>query len=359
VIRQGAHPGKGLRHADLVEPGYRRSGRGRRTHYLRADGSRVRDRAELARLRALAIPPAWTEVWITADPLAHLQATGRDSKGRKQYRYHPEWRRQRDLEKFERVLELGKRLPAIREAVAADLRRRGWRREKVLALIVRLLELTHLRPGDDAYVRLNRSYGLTTLRRSQVHVEGQRIRITFRGKGGRRHDVEVRDRSLARLVTGLSGLPGSRLFKAQGPDGALVPIGPRDLNEYLRTISGLEITAKDFRTWAGTVASFRALREEPPAPTRAASQRQLARAMGEAAERLGNTPTVARQSYVDGRLVEAWQEGDLARLRIKTNPSTSPSHPATPAEERAVVRVLSRRRKDHSEETAAMDETSD
>jgi len=341
--------GARLRHVSDQEPGYRRSGRGARTRYLREDGSRISDPAVLARIRALAIPPAWTDVWICVDPAGHLQAVGRDARGRKQYRYHPEWRRRRDTDKYERMLRLARRLPRIREAVERDLARRGLPREKVLALVVRLLDLTHLRIGGEAYRRDNGSHGLTTLRDRQARVDGATVRFRFRGKGGKQHDVGVTDRRLAALIRRIQELPGQRLFEYLGEDGQSHPIDSDDVNAYLRRVSGSAITAKDFRTWAATVLAFRALHGTQPDPTIRSSRRQLREAMEQAADRLGNTATVARSAYVDARLLDAWQDGDLARVRVVTSdvppPGDLESGPPTPAEEAAVLRVLDRRQR--------------
>ena len=334
-----------LRHVSDAEPGYLRSGRGRRIRYTDEVGAPLRDPAVLARIRALAIPPAWVDVWISPDPYAHLQATGRDGRGRKQYRYHPEWRRRRDAEKFERVVRLARRLPRLRRVVDADLRRRGLPRDKVLAIVVRLLELTQLRVGNDAYVRVNRSYGLTTLRDRQARVAGSRIHFRFRGKGGRWQEVEVVDRRLARLVRRLQDLPGSRLFEYLDDTGARHAISSEDVNDYLRTSAGADITAKDFRTWGATVLAFRALRLSPHPGDGRVARRQIQEAMEQTAGRLGNTVAVTRSSYVAPSLVAAWEDGDLARLRSPRERDRPVSGPATPEEEAAVLRLLERRRR--------------
>jgi DNA topoisomerase-1 len=338
-----------LQYVSDAAPGYRRSGRGARARYLREDGTRVSDPEDLARIRALAIPPAWTDVWICADPAGHLQAVGRDARGRKQYRYHAEWRRRRDADKYERMLRLARRLPRIRAAVEVDLARSGLPREKVLALVVRLLDLTHLRIGGEAYRRQNGSHGLTTLRDRQARVEGARIRFHFRGKGGKQHDVGITDRRLAGLIRRIQELPGQRLFEYLDEDGRSHAIDSDDVNAYLRHISGVEVSAKDFRTWAATVLAFRTLQGTEPGATAVMSRRQLRQATERAAHRLGNTASVARSAYIDTRLLAAWQEGDLARLRVVASGDPVPegvdTGPPTPAEEAAVLRVLGRRRK--------------
>lgn len=312
--------------------------------YLTADGSGLSDREELERIASLAVPPAWTDVWINADPDGHLQAVGRDARGRKQYRYHPEWRRRRDADKFERMLRLGRRLSRIREAVDRDLARKGMPREKVLALVVRLLELTHLRVGNDEYARLDGTYGLTTLRDRHARIEGSEVRFRFRGKGGKLREVGVRDRRIARLIRRIQELPGQRLFEYMDDDGAHQPISSDDVNAYLQSIAGTDITAKDFRTWAGTLLAFREFLADPASERPGAQRAQTRRAFEEVADQLGNTPAVVRSSYVDPGLVDAWEEGALERLRLKRDGSATTSRPSE-AEEAALVRVLERHRR--------------
>jgi DNA topoisomerase-1 len=232
-----------LRYVTDADAGYRRIRRGSGVSYVDAGGKAVRAPAVLARIRSLAIPPAWADVWICADPDGHLQAVGRDARGRKQYRYHREWRRRRDADKYERMVRLARRLPRIREAVEADLRRPGLPREKVLALVVRLLELTQLRVGNEAYARLDHTFGVTTMRDRHATVDGSGIRFRLRSKGGKRQSVGIRDRRLARLVTRLQGLPGQRLFEYQDEAGDRHGIESRDVNDYLRRISGADISA--------------------------------------------------------------------------------------------------------------------
>ena len=331
-------------HADRrPNEGYRRLGRGARARFVLPDGTPMRDPAILERIRRLAIPPAWTDVWVSHDPRAHIQATGRDARGRKQYRYSPEWRRRRDRDKYERMVRFARRLPRIRAAVEADLRRRGWPREKALALAVRVLELTNLRVGGDEYACLNRSYGLTTLRRRHVAIRGSAVRFRFRGKSGQRHEVAIRDRRLAGLLGRVRDLPGSRLFTYLDADGRIRPIRSPDVNAYLRTVSGADISAKDFRTWAGTVQAFRSLVTGSSGETLTDRQR-LSRAVQAAAERLGNTPAVTRTSYIDPSLLDAWQTGDLQPRRQKDPTPSSLAQPPTPAEEAAVLRLVARRR---------------
>jgi DNA topoisomerase-1 len=319
-------------------------GRGTRARYVLPDGTPLRDSATLERIRLLAIPPAWTDVRISEDPRDRVQATGRDARGRKQYRYSREWRRRRDRDKFERMIRFAQSLPRMRSAVEADLRRRGWPRDKALALVVRVLDLTSLRVGGDEYVRLNRSYGLTTLRRRHVVVRGSAIRFRFRGKGDRVQVIDVRDRRLAGLLSRIQELPGSRLFMYLDAAGRTRPVRSQDVNAYLRTISGADITAKDFRTWAGTVEAFRAL--VTGTPDEALSDRQrLARAIEAAADRLGNTAAVTRTSYVDPALLEAWNAGDLSPRRRPDRARSRSAEAPTPAEEAAVLRLVAQRRR--------------
>jgi DNA topoisomerase-1 len=324
------------------DEGLTRVGSGKRVRYRDATGAAVTDEATLARIRSLAIPPAWTDVWICSDAAGHLQAVGRDARGRKQYRYHPAFRRRRDAEKHERVLTLARRLPRIRAVVDGDLRRQGMPREKVLALVVRLLELTHLRVGNREYERLNGSFGLTTMRDRHARVRGGQVRFRFRGKGGKLHEVGVRDRRLARLVRRIQELRGQRLFEYEDDEGVRREIRSEDVNAYLRAASGTDVTAKDLRTWAGTVLAFRALRAGPPGEREAEQRRAVNVALGRVADRLGNTPAVTRASYVDPAIFEAWEQGAIARARPAVSGDDDPDGPPTPEEEAAVLRILER-----------------
>lgn len=335
-----------LRFSSDRDPGYRRQGRGKRTRYIDDAGVELDDPAELGRIQALAIPPAWIEVWICADHVGHIQAVGRDARGRKQYRYHPEWRRRRDADKYQRMVLLARRLPRIRDAVDRDLSRPGLPREKILALVVRLLELTHLRVGGEAYMRLNRSYGLTTMRRRQATVSGSHIRFHFRGKGGKDQDVGIRDRRLARLMRKVQDLPGQRLFEYTDEAGDRRSVSSEDVNDYLRQVSGADVTAKDFRTWAGTLTAFRALLHEKTSEHASVRRRRATRALQHAADALGNTTSVTRSSYVHPDVLEAWQEGELERMRVPDSapPDGLPGDVASAGEEAALLRLLARRR---------------
>jgi DNA topoisomerase-1 len=309
----------GLRHSTDAQPGIRRRRVGRGFSYLGPDGERISDRATLDRIRALAIPPAWTDVWICRLPNGHLQATGRDARGRKQHRYHPDFRAHREASKFDRLVAFARVLPALRARVDEDLARPGLPREKVLAAVVRLLELTLIRVGNEEYARLNRSFGLTTLRDRHARVAGSGVRFRFRGKSGRQHEVGLRDRRLAAIVRRCQELPGQELFQYVADDGTPTGVASEDVNDYLRAAAGADVSAKDFRTWAGTVLAYRALRSLPTPPTEHAARRNVVAAMRLAADRLGNTPAVARSSYVHPALVEAYLDGGVRPTAAAAN----------------------------------------
>jgi DNA topoisomerase I len=321
-------PPAGLRYSSDAGPALRRRDGARGVEYLDGSGRRVRNARILQRIRSLAIPPAWTDVWISADERGHLQATGHDARGRKQYRYHARWREMRDADKFDHMLEFAAALPSIRRRVALDLAAAGMPRRKVLAALVRLLETTCLRVGNARYAEENDSFGLTTLRNRHARVAGPRIEFQFRGKGGKFHRVAVEDPRLARIVRHCRELPGQALFEYLDGDGAVQAIGSADVNDYLREVSGVDITAKDFRTWAGTVfvANELARRGEPIGPS------HVVAAVREAARRLGNTPAICRRSYVHPRVLdpETWHAVRRAPRR----------RPGLRAEEAALLALL-------------------
>jgi DNA topoisomerase-1 len=328
--RQSAHDA-GLRYGTDRSPGIRRVRRGRGFAYENADGRPVGDEETLARIRKLAIPPAWTDVWICPTANGHLQATGRDARGRKQYRYHTRWRARRDEIKFDRLIAFAEALPRIRRRTERDLARPGLPREKVLAAVVRLLELTLIRVGNDEYARLNRSFGLTTMRDRHARSVGSRVMFRFRGKAGHLYEVGIRDRRLARLVRRCQELPGQELFQYVDGDGDARNVRSEDVNDYLRDAAGTDITAKDFRTWAGTVAAYRALQgQDPPVNVRAA-KRSIVAAMRETAERLGNTPAVARQAYVHPGVIAAYTNGAVEH---------GAATPAAPNETAEIIELL-------------------
>jgi DNA topoisomerase-1 len=290
------------------EPGIIRRRAGKGFAYRDPDGSPIRDPATLARIRALAIPPAYTDVWIATDPDAHIQATGRDQKGRKQYRYHADWMSQRAGTKFARLIEFAEALPALRERIKADMALPGLPRAKVLATVASLLETTLIRVGNEDYARKNRSFGLTTLRRRHVRLDGAELRFDFKGKSGKQWRVSVRDRRVAKVLRACQELPGQTLFRYRDADGEALAVTSADVNDYLREATSEEITAKDFRTWAGTVMAAAALAELPPQESAKASARALKEVIDRVAQKLGNTPTVCRQSYVHPDVVSGFLE---------------------------------------------------
>jgi DNA topoisomerase-1 len=330
----------GLRHSSDDRPGISRRRAGRGFSYRDPDGRTIHDADTLDRIRAIAIPPAWTDVWICPWPNGHLQATGRDARGRKQYRYHRRYRARRDGAKFERLIAFASALPAIREQVERDLARPGLPREKVVAAVVRLLELTLIRVGNDEYARLNRSFGLTTLRDRHATVEGSAITFRFRGKSGQQHEVGLRDRRLAGVVRRCRDLPGQELFQYLDEDGEAQDIASEDVNGYLAAVAP-GVTAKDFRTWAGTVLAYRALRAIGKGRTEREQQRNVAAAIAATADGLGNTPAVARSAYVHPAVVDAYLDGRIRSALVKAAEETDEPPGATePDEERAVVALL-------------------
>jgi DNA topoisomerase-1 len=307
----GSARAAGLRYISDALPGIARRPARAGFRYVDADGAAVRDRSTLARIRALAVPPAWTEVWICPQEDGHLQATGRDARRRKQYRYHERWREVRDESKYGRLVEFGRALPRIRRQVTRDLARAGMPREKVLATIVRLLETTFIRVGNEEYARQNESFGLTTLRERQVRVDGARLRFRFRGKSGVPHEIALTDRRIARIVSHLQELPGQELFQFVDDDGSTRAIQSDDVNGYLKSIAGGDFTSKDFRTWAATLLCARALRRLPPPPSPSAGKREVAAAIQAVARELRNTPAVCRKCYVHPAVVSCYLDGRL------------------------------------------------
>jgi DNA topoisomerase I len=284
--------------------------------YTKSTGQPVTDEATLERIRKLAIPPAWTDVWICPKPSGHLQATGRDARGRKQYRYHPQFREVSEQTKYEHMLEFARALPVIRAKVAEHMALRGLPREKVLATVVHLLETTLIRVGNDDYARQNESYGLTTLRNKHVKVEGTQLRFQFKGKSGKMWKLQIKDRRVAKIVKGCQDLPGQELFAYVDDEGQARDVTSADVNAYLREITGSDITAKDFRTWAGTVMAALALQEFERFDTKATQKKNLKAAIERVAARLGNTPTICRKCYVHPEILNSYAEGQLL-LEIK------------------------------------------
>ena len=302
----------GLRYVSDRTPGIRRRrARGGSFVYLDAEGREVRGEETLARIRSLVIPPAWTDVWICPSARGYLQATGRDKRGRKQYRYHPRWREVRDSNKYERLLAFAYTLPRLRRRVARDLSRRGLPREKVLAAVVRLLEATLVRVGNEEYAQENKSYGLTTLRNRHVRVRGTELRFVFRAKSGRERRLTMRSKRLSRIVRRCEELPGQNLFQYLDQDGVLCAVGSQDVNDYVREAAGGDFTTKDFRTWAGTVLAARALQELRQAVTETGAKRNVVAAIDQVARRLGNTRDVSRKCYVHPAVLESYLDGTL------------------------------------------------
>jgi DNA topoisomerase-1 len=334
----------GLQYVNDSARGIRREKRGGAFRYLGPDEKTIRDRKTLARISALAIPPAWKDVWICRRPNGHLQATGHDARGRKQYRYHARWREIRDESKYENLIQFARTLPRIRRRVASHLRKRGLPREKVLAAVVKLLETTLVRVGNDEYAKTNNSYGLTTVRDRHAEVKGSRIRIEFKGKSGINHEVDVRDSQIAKIVGQCQDLPGQELFQYVDDEGAVRDIGSSDVNEYLREISGQDFTAKDFRTWAGTALAAQALQEFEDFDTKAAAKRNITKAIERVAERLGNTKAVCRKCYVHPAVIDAYMDRSLvATLKERTEKELKTSLSRLPAEEAAVLALLQQR----------------
>jgi DNA topoisomerase-1 len=291
----------------------------------------------------LAIPPAWTSVWICPSRSGHLQATGRDARGRKQYRYHSRWREVRDSSKYDRLIAFAEALPQVRQCTARDLALPGLPRQKVLATVVQLLEKTLIRIGNDEYARANHSYGLTTLRDGHVDVSGSRLRFEFRGKSGIRHSVDISDRRLARIVKSCQDLPGHELFQYMDADGTRQTVDSADVNAYVREIAGHDFTAKDFRTWAGTVLAACALKELASFTSSTQAKRNIVQAIESVAKRLGNTKAVCRKCYVHPAVIEWYEEGTVIRLSARRNGKTAKVVTALSPEEAAVLALLQQR----------------
>ena len=333
----------GLRYVTDTMPGVRRRRAGRGFSYVGPDGDRITDPDRIAWFDRLAVPPAWTDVWISPIKRGHIQATGRDARGRKQYRYHPRWREIRDEAKYGRLIEFARALPRIRRRTDRDLRRRGLPREKVLALVVRLLETTLIRVGNEEYARDNGSFGLSTLRDRHVRVDGSDLRFSFKGKSGKEHEVSVHDRRLARLVKQVQELPGQEVFQYVDRDGKRQTIDSGEVNDYLREISGEDFTAKDFRTWAGTLAASMALQDFLEIDDDAGRKKAIVGAIESVAGQLGNTPAVCRACYVHPDVIDSYLDGTLVRaLSARARGAGRGAHALRP-EEAAVLGLLQAR----------------
>jgi len=328
----------GLRYVSDLSPGIRRTRAGKGFRYTGPDGRSIRDAETLGRIKRLAIPPAWTDVWICPDPRGHLQSTGRDARGRKQYRYHPRWREVRDVVKYDRMVAFAEALPRIRERTDRDLERHGLPREKVLAAVVRLLEETRIRIGNDEYRKENGSYGLTTLLDRHVNVIGSEVRFSFLGKSGKHHTVELHDRRMARIIKRFLEIPGQELFRYVDENGEARAIDSAHVNDYLRAISGEDFTAKDFRTWAGTILAARFLRETAEVASSRARKKNLVRAIARVADELGNTPAVAKKGYIHPAVIAAYLSGGLTPISEKDDPDPY----RLSAEERSLLALLAK-----------------
>lgn len=341
----------GLRYVTDHGPGYRRLRVGKGFRYVAPGGDTLRDSRELERIRSLVIPPAWTDVWICADSRGHLQATGRDARGRKQHRYHPRWRHVRDQAKYEHILEFASVLPRVRRRVAADLAEATLSRRKVVAAVVQLLEKTLIRVGNDEYARSNQSYGLTTLRNAHARVSGSTIRFRFRGKSGKFHDIALNDARLASIVRRCQELPGRELFQYLDEDGNIQDIGSADVNDYLRDVTGRDFTAKDFRTWIGTVLAAQALHELKAHTSKTQANRNILAAVDAVASMLGNTRSVCRKCYIHPAILDAYMDHTLFRA-LHGRSGRAPSPAALNKMESAVLALLQRRLKKVAKKTA-------
>lgn len=335
-----------LRYVSDETPGICRRRAGKGFSFVNADGAVLRDKETLARIKKLAIPPAWRDVWICPREDGHIQATGLDEKGRKQYRYHERWREVRDETKYARMMAFGAVLPKLRARVDEDLKKPGLPREKVLAAIVRLLEKTAIRIGNEEYARTNKSYGLTTMKNRHAKIEGAHLVFQFKGKSGVRHTIDLNDKRLARIVAKTQELPGQDLFQWVDESSAAHTISSSDVNEYLREISGEEFTAKDFRTWTGTVLAALTLSELETFDSQAQAKKNVVTAIENVARRLGNTPTVCRKCYVHPAVLDSYLDGSLAKfLSQETLCDLCKDFEELPLEEAAVLLLLQTRLK--------------
>jgi len=336
-----------LRHVTDEMPGITRKLAGKRFVFFHPGGKRITDKHEIERIRALAVPPAYTHVWICPISNGHLQATGRDARGRKQYRYHRRWREVRDENKFGRMIAFGKTLPKIRKAVHRDLKLPRLPREKVLAAVVQLLETTLIRVGNEEYAKANRSYGLTTLKNQHVEVKGSTLRFKFKGKSGIKHAIDLHDTRLAKIVRECRDIPGQELFQFEDDDGNHQAVTSQDVNDYIRAISGDDFTAKDFRTWVGTVACAMLLCSYPPFENAMQAKSNVVDAIKQVSERLGNTPSVCRKCYVHPSVIERYMdEGALSEMPQAVAESLKKPATVLLSEERAVLRLLQKSAKE-------------
>ena len=344
---------RGLRYVMDNIKGITRRRHGKFFLFYSPRGVPIRNPAELRRIKALAVPPAWKDVWISPFSNSHLQATGRDARGRKQYRYHHSWREWRDQTKYDRLMNFGRVLPKLRRRVAKDLSLPGLPRAKVMATIVRLLETTFIRIGNDEYARQNQSFGLTTLRNKHVKVTGSKIRFRFRGKSGILRDVDLKDRRLAQIVRRCQDLPGQELFQYMDEDGTARLVNSSDVNQYLREAAGIDLTAKDFRTWAGTVLAARALGELAPFVSKSQAKRNVVRAVEAVARKLGNTKAVCQKCYIHPITIKAYFDGTLPETLSRPAPATRDAQNGLSDDEAAVMMILEESSKAATEKKVA------
>ncbi len=321
-----------------TEPGIRRKKSGDDFVYMTAEGQRIKDMEEISRIQHMAIPPAWTDVWICPDPNGHILAVGRDEKGRKQYRYHPDWSSIRSSNKFGRMGVFGAQLPTIRETAAAHLRKQILSREKVLGLVITLLETTLIRIGNREYVKANHSFGLTTLQDQHAKISEDGVKFHFKGKSGQKHIIYVEDKRLARAVKACRDIPGQMLFQYYDDAGAPHPITSSDVNTYLREITGQDFSAKDFRTWGGSVFAIATLYHLPPCETEHQTKATISQCIKEVAHHLGNTPAVCRKYYVHPAVIDAWREGRLKEI-VDSQPDSKSSYELNPFEQALLVLI--------------------
>ena len=334
----------GLRYVSDDQPGYTRKRKGDGFEYFDTERKPIKDEQRILRINRLAIPPAYEDVWICPTPNGHIQATGRDDRGRKQYRYHERWREVRDENKYERMIVFGQALPRIRRRLTKDLALPGLSRNKVLATVVQLLERTFIRVGNEEYARENKSFGLTTMRNRHVDVDGSNVRFNFRGKSGVNREVDIDDRRVAKIVRKLQDLPGQELFQYLDKEGEKHGVTSEDVNNYLREITGQDFTAKDFRTWAGTVLAAMALQAQDAFANKTQAKKNVKDAISAVAKILGNTPAVCRKCYVHPAVLETYLDGDLIEgLKQKTEKTLSESLPDLRSDEAAVLSFLQER----------------
>jgi DNA topoisomerase-1 len=331
----------GLRYVSHDQPGYTRKTKGDDFEYFDAEGKPIRDEQRLLRIKRLAIPPAYTDVWICPSANGHIQATGRDARGRKQYRYHERWRAARDENKYDRMVLFGEALPRIRKRVEADLALPSLRQNKVLATVIQLLQRTFIRVGNEEYARDNKSFGLTTMKGRHVDVNGSKLRFRFQGKSGIQHDVDIQDRRIAKIVAKVQDLPGQNLFQYLDDDGEARDITSQDVNDYLREITGEDFTAKDIRTWAGTVLAAIALNAAGAFETKKQAKANIKNAIGAVAKILGNTPAICQKCYIDPVVLESYLDGDIIEgLKRKTDEALESEAVDLRASEVAVLKFL-------------------